>query len=214
MQALEISGPLDAPLVLLAHGAGAGSKSGFMVAIADALETQGVATGRFDFAYMAMSQSDGRRRPPPRMAVIMEEMRARIAEAHALAGDRPLFIGGKSMGGRIASMIAAESPAESKIAGCICLAYPFHPAGKPDLLRTSHLAETTCPTLIVQGTRDALGNCHEVAGYKLSGSIELAWLEDGDHDFKPRKSSGHTHADHFRHAAAAVADFVRRHTKS
>jgi predicted alpha/beta-hydrolase family hydrolase len=93
-----------------------------------------------------------------------------------------------------------------KIAGLVCLGYPFHPMGKPEQLRTAHLLKMTCPALIVQGTRDIMGTREEVGGYKLSKAIEILWLEDGDHDLKPRKAvSGFTAAGHMQTMAAKVA---------
>ncbi|MBW2212344.1 MAG: dienelactone hydrolase family protein, partial [Deltaproteobacteria bacterium] len=115
-------------------------------------------------------------------------------------------IGGKSMGGRIASMIADEVGA----AGVVCLGYPFHPPGKPERLRTAHLETLKTPTLIVQGTRDRLGADEEVATYSLSPSIDLTWMEDGDHSFKPRKKSGRTRDQNLKAAASVVVEFIRR----
>lgn len=110
------------------------------------------------------------------------------------------------MGGRVASMIADEVFAAGRIAGLLCLGYPFHPMGKPTQLRTAHLETLKCPALIVQGTRDIMGSAEEVAGYALSPAIEILWLEDGDHDLKPRKAvSGFTAAGHLQTMAAAVA---------
>jgi hypothetical protein len=124
--------------------------------------------------------------------------------------DAPnLFIGGKSMGGRIASLIADDVA----VKGLLCLGYPFHPSGKPDKLRTEHLRATTTPSLFVQGERDALGSRQDVAGYSLSSSIEFHWMLDGDHSFKPRKASGQTQAENWGDAIEAVAEFVRRYPR-
>ena len=100
------------------------------------------------------------------------------------AAPKKVIIGGKSLGGRIASMVADDLGA----AGLVCLGYPFHPIGKPDQLRTAHLLEMRTPTLIVQGTRDQFGTRDEVARYEISPNIEIFWVEDGDHDLKSRKS--------------------------
>ena len=117
-----------------------------------------------------------------------------------------LVIGGKSMGGRIASMVADQAG----VAGLVCLGYPFHPTGRPERTRTDHLAELTTPTLIVQGERDSLGNVADVAGYELSSAIRLHWCADGDHGFKPRKASGHTEAGNWATAIAAITDFIAK----
>ena len=133
-----------------------------------------------------------------------------IAAIDALRPKGPLVIGGKSMGGRVASMIADQLHASGRIAGLLCLGYPFHPIGKPDQLRTAHLVEMRTPTLIVQGTRDLFGTREEVANYKLSKAIEIFWLEDGDHDLKPRKTvSGFTAADHMLAMANRVAMWTK-----
>ena len=115
-----------------------------------------------------------------------------------------LFIGGKSMGGRIASLVADEA----EVAGLICLGYPFHPTGKPEQLRIEHLKSIRTPTLIVQGERDPFGNRQEVSGYKLSKHVRVHWLPDGDHSFKPRKASGRTLEENWAEGIDAVASFV------
>jgi len=188
--------------ILLAHGAGAPMDSASMTAAAAALATAGFRVARFEFAYMA-ARREGTRKPPPRADTLIPEYRAAIA---ALGGTGPLIIGGKSMGGRVASLAADELFANGAIAGLLCLGYPFHPPEKPEQLRTAHLVGLRTPTLICQGTRDAFGTREDVSGYALSPSIQLLWLEDGDHDLKPRRrASGFTAADHLAAMAAAVA---------
>ncbi len=109
------------------------------------------------------------------------------------------------MGGRVASMVADGLLAEGRIAGLLCLGYPFHPPEKPAQLRTAHLMTLETPTLICQGTRDPFGTKDEVPGYRLPERIRFLWLEDGDHDLKPRKSiSGFTAADHLATMARTV----------
>jgi predicted alpha/beta-hydrolase family hydrolase len=188
--------------ILLAHGAGAPMDSASLNATAKALATAGFRVARFEFGYMAARRT-GTRKPPPRAETLQPEYRAAIA---ALSAKGPLIIGGKSMGGRVASMIADSLSSEGRIAGLLCLGYPFHPPEKPQQLRTAHLADLRTPTLIVQGTRDPFGTRDEVATYALSKAIEILWLEDGDHDLKPRKTvSGFTAADHLRSMAERVA---------
>lgn len=201
-------GPADArTTILLAHGAGAPMDSASMTAVATVLAGAGFRVARFEFGYMA-ARRQGQRKPPPRAETVIPEYRAAV---DALGATGPLIIGGKSMGGRVASMAADELHGASRIAGLLCLGYPFHPPGKPAQLRTAHLAGLATPALICQGTRDAFGTRDEVAGYALSGRIELLWLEDGDHDLKPRKSvSGFTAADHLRTIVAAVSDWAGR----
>ena len=198
-----LDGSQDSPLtVLLAHGAGAPMDSPAMTAIAHALANAGLRVARFEFAYMAGRRTGASRKPPPRAEKLIPEYHAAV---EALAADGPLVIGGKSMGGRVASMVADELFNAGKIGGATCLGYPFHPPTKGGQLRTKHLVDLNTPTLIVQGTRDPFGTRDEVANYELSRAVELLWLEDADHDLKPRKTvSGFSAADHLRTMAEAV----------
>ena len=194
--------PGAAATILLAHGAGAPMDSASMNAATAALVAVGLRVARFEFGYMAARRS-GTAKPPPRAETLQPEY---LAAIEALGFEGKLILGGKTMGGRVASMIADRALAAGKIAGLLCLGYPFHPPEKPQQLRTAHLAELKTPTLIVQGTRDPFGTREDVAGYKLSKSIELLWLEDGDHDLKPRKKlSGFSAADHLKTMAEKVA---------
>lgn len=168
---------------LLAHGAGAPMDSAWMNTISDKLASHDVRVFRFEFAYMAARRS-GQRKPPPRAETLLDEYRDAV---DALGPTKSLFIGGKSMGGRVASMLADELFVQGKIGGLVCLGYPFHPPGKPEQQRTAHLKRLAVPALICQGTRDPFGTKEEVASYMLSPAITIDWLEDGDHDFKPRR---------------------------
>lgn len=178
-----------------------------MTAAAAALVAAGFRVARFEFGYMAARRTTGQRKPPPRAETLKDEYLAAVA---TLAGDSRLIIGGKSMGGRVASMIADPLHAERAIVGLLCLGYPFHPPDKPESLRTAHLLDLQTPTLICQGTRDPFGSRDEVAGYGLSKNIELLWLEDGDHDLKPRKKiSGHSAAEHLQTMADAAMRWAK-----
>lgn len=193
--------------LILAHGAGAAMDSDGMEAMASALAAAGFRVARFEFAYMA-ARREGTRRPPPRAEMLCDEYLAAI-DAMRLPG--PLFIGGKSMGGRVATMVADALHAERRIAGVLCLGYPFHPPARPQQLRTAHLEQLATPCLICQGTRDPFGTRDEVCAYALSRQIELFWLEDGDHDLKPRRrETGLSHADHLGAMAGAARDWARR----
>jgi uncharacterized protein len=131
---------------------------------------------------MRARRTEGRRRPPDREAVLVARWRE-VIEAIADVGDASrLVIGGKSLGGRMASLVADEMG----VLGLVCLGYPFHPPGKPERLRTAHLKDLRTPTLIVQGTRDPFGGREEVGSYALSPSIEVRWVEGGDHSLAPR----------------------------
>ncbi|MCP5084837.1 MAG: alpha/beta hydrolase [Alphaproteobacteria bacterium] len=175
--------------------------------MAEGLAACGIRTARFEFEYLAQVRRGASRRPPPKMPILEEEFRVRIA-AHV--SSRPLFIGGKSMGGRVASLIADDMFSAGHIAGIVCLGYPFHPVGKPEKLRTAHLKDLSAPALICQGTRDPFGTTEDVAGYELSDQIEIEWLEDGDHGFKSRKRSGATHEQNMVQAIEATARFMNR----
>jgi hypothetical protein len=182
--------------------------SASMTAAAKALAAVGLRVVRFEFSYMAARRTGEGRKPPPRAEKLTGEYLAAVEELDAAS---PLIIGGKSMGGRVASMVADDLFAEKAIAGLVCLGYPFHPPNKPAQLRTKHLERLKTPTLICQGTRDEFGTRDEVASYALSDKIEILWLEDGDHDLKPRKKiSGYSAADHLKTMADAVAAFAAR----
>lgn len=202
-------GPEDARVtILLAHGAGAPMDSASLTAAAKALADAEFRVARFEFGYMA-GRRQGIRKPPPKAETVMPEYVAAIDDLGPTNG--PLIIGGKSMGGRVASMIADAEFAAKRVAGLVCLGYPFHPPGRPEQLRTKHLLGMHTPALIVQGTRDEFGNRYEVGDYGLSDEIELLWLEDGDHDLKPRKAiSGFTTAQHLKAMAEAVRAWVDR----
>jgi predicted alpha/beta-hydrolase family hydrolase len=199
-------GPEDSAItILLAHGAGAPMDSNSMIQAARALAAEGLRVARFEFGYMA-ARRHGERKPPPKAETVAPEYVVAIDELDARG---TLLIGGKSMGGRVASMVADGLHEGGIVSGLICLGYPFHPPGRPTQLRTKHLETLTCPALIVQGTRDEFGTREEVETYGLSPAINLLWLEDGDHDLKPRKSvSGFSAAQHLQTMAAEVRAFA------
>jgi uncharacterized protein len=208
MTSFLITGPETARFtILLAHGAGGAMDSAAMTDLSAALADGGFRVARFEFAYMASRRLTGAVRPPPRADHLLDEYRAAIDELDA--GN--LIIGGKSMGGRVASMVADETFAAGKIRGLLCLGYPFHPPGKPEQLRTAHLETLRTPALICQGTRDPFGSKEEVASYTLSEQIDLLWLEDGDHDLKPRKKiSGYSARDHLHRLSEYVSSWASR----
>ena len=203
-------GPEDARVtILLAHGAGAPMDSASMNATAKALAAEGFRVARFEFGYMASRRTTAGKKPPPKAETVMPEYVAAIDDLGPTNG--PLLIGGKSMGGRVASMVADALFDAGRIAGLVCLGYPFHPPGRPQQLRTAHLINLKTPTLICQGTRDEFGDRYEVGEFGLSDAIEVLWLEDGDHDLKPRKSiSGFSTADHLKTVAQSVDAWVKR----
>ena len=202
MAALLIDGPKTAAKsFLFAHGAGAPMDSPFMQRVAEGVATSGVRVIRFEFPYMQRRRETGRGGAPDPPRILMQSFRDAIEGA---GGGRKLVIGGKSMGGRIASMVADDAA----VRGVVCLGYPFHPPGKVEKTRTKHLETLRTPMLILQGTRDSFGRAEEISGYKLSPAIRIEWIEDGDHSFKPRARSGRTEADNVRAAIALVAEFI------
>ncbi len=196
-------GPEAAPTVVLAHGAGGPMDSPFLNDFARGLGARGLRVARFEFPYMRARRETGRGGAPDREPALREAWRA--ATEH-LGGGPALVIGGKSLGGRIASLVADEVGAR----GLLCLGYPFHPPGQPERLRTRHLGDLTTPALILQGTRDPFGTPDDVAGYALSPSIRVAWIEDGDHSWKPRVRSGRTLAQNLEEGIELTADFVKK----
>ncbi|SDG33654.1 hypothetical protein SAMN05216241_10949 [Limimonas halophila] len=204
---LIVDGPTDAPVtVALAHGAGVGHDSPFMTAMAQGVAADGVRVARFEFPYMARMRREGGRRPPDKEATLLATFRAVL---DALGPRERVVLAGKSMGGRMATRLAADLEGEgAPVAGAAALGYPFHPPGKPANLRIEHLQAIATPVLIVQGERDAFGTPGEVAGYSLAESVRLRWERDGDHHFVPRKSAAATQQANWADAAAALAAFA------
>jgi len=200
-------GPRTADFTLvLAHGAGAPMDSPFMRIVAESVAAAGIRVARFEFPYMHRRRESGRGGAPDPPAVLLQSWRDAINE---LGGGDRVVIGGKSLGGRIASMVADEKG----VCGLVCLGYPFHPPGNPDRIRTKHLEKLKTRALIVQGERDTFGLPAEVARYQLSRKIRIEWIPDGDHSFKPRKSSGHSEAGNLEKAIELVIRFVQLETR-
>jgi len=203
---LLIDGPADAPATLvLAHGAGAPMDSPFMAAIATGLAGRGWRVLRFEFPYMARQRLTGRKAAPDGLAKLQDSFRTVVAEA---AAHGPLIIGGKSLGGRVASLLVDEL-APYGVRGCLCLGYPFHPPGRPIQLRTDHLAALSAPTLILQGERDPFGRREEVTTYPLSPQVRVEWIPNGDHSFKPTKASGRSEIDNWEEAIQRADRFFQ-----
>ncbi|MEP6800420.1 MAG: alpha/beta family hydrolase [Acidobacteriota bacterium] len=194
-------GAEGAPTVVLAHGAGGPMDSPFLNDFAAGLAARGFRVARFEFPYMRARRENRRAGAPDREPALREAWCGAVGH---LGGGPRLVIGGKSMGGRIASLVADEVGAR----GLLCLGYPFHPPGRPERLRTRHLASLRTPALVLQGTRDPFGTPEDVAGYSLSPTIRVTWIEDGDHSWKPRARSGRTLQENVDEGIAAAAGFV------
>jgi predicted alpha/beta-hydrolase family hydrolase len=165
--------------LVLAHGAGAGQLSSFMIEAGKGFAARAVATATFDFPYIAAG-----RKVPDRTPVLEAAWREAIDAARARFGELPLYIGGKSMGGRIASHVAAQGNA-GQIRGLILLGYPLHPPGRPEQRRDAHLPQIAEPMLFVQGERDAFGGADEMRA--LMPRLQRATLHEipgGDHSFR------------------------------
>ncbi|HZO10130.1 MAG TPA: alpha/beta family hydrolase [Myxococcota bacterium] len=197
-----VDGPPDARTTLvLGHGAGGPMDAPYLQAVAADLSARGIRVVRFEFPYMAKRRETGTRGALDRPPVLLATWRELIEK---LGGGSRLAIGGKSLGGRIASMLADEVGARA----LVCLGYPFHPIRHPDRLRTAHLEAIRTPMLIVQGTRDPFGVPEEVAGYRISPAIRIRWIDGGDHDLRPPARSGRSQAENLRDACDAVAGFL------
>jgi predicted alpha/beta-hydrolase family hydrolase len=196
--------PASGVVLVLAHGAGADMHADFMGNVAGGLVARGHAVCRFNFSY-----ADKGRRSPDR-ADVLEATFTRVVEAVKghLQFDR-LIIGGKSMGGRIASQIAASG---TDVDGLVFLGYPLHPPGKPERLRVEHLSRVRAPMLFVEGTRDPF--CPLATLYRVLEDVgahtEVAVIDDGDHSFKVRKSSGRSTTDAWAEVVAATDDWIGR----
>lgn len=195
-------GPESGPVFLFAHGAGAGMQSSFMSAVSSALALRGIKVVRFEFPYMAERRESGKKRPPDKMPNLLACYR------NILTQFPDAVIGGKSMGGRVATLLAAEQP----VRACVVLGYPFYAKGKMESPRTAHLTGISSPLLIVQGERDALGDAAWFAEQANLQDLNIHWLPDGDHDLKPRKSSGYTQQGHIESLADKLAHFIFQHT--
>ncbi|HSP30607.1 MAG TPA: alpha/beta fold hydrolase [Halomonas sp.] len=212
MGPLAIYGQPKIGCLLFAHGAGAGQHSPFMRQFVTSLVGQGVQVLCIDFPYMQQMQETGKRRPPPPVAQSLAQFTEWYALLSALA-PMPLWVGGKSMGGRVATLLASQPPYNGLVPGVIAAGYPFHPIKAPDKLRLDHWPAIACPMLVIQGERDPFGTQEEVASYTLPANVQLAWLKDGDHDFKPRRSSGLTQTVLIDEATQVAASFVRAYSQ-
>lgn len=192
-------------LVILAHGAGAAMDTYFMDYFAASLSQAGMLVLRFEFPYMAERRSGGSKRPPNTQKILLESWQNIIKAARGLHQGK-IFIGGKSMGGRMASMIADHE----NVDGLICLGYPFYAPGKSDKPRVEHLADLKTPALILQGERDSMGSKEMVESYYLSSAININWSPDGDHGLKPRKKSGFTEEENLGSASEAIVRFINK----
>ncbi|WP_372872307.1 alpha/beta fold hydrolase [Shewanella sp.] len=206
----KVDGPQDKPktLVLFAHGAGADMDSDFMVAMARLLSDKGVTLVRFNFPYMQQRLIDGKRRPPNRAPALLECFNEAITLVNAVFAPDKFFLLGKSMGGRMAAIVAGDETIAAKLAGVVCLGYPFLPP-KGKEVRLEPLQQCRAPLMIIQGERDSFGNRAQLAQWDIPERVAVEWIPDGDHSLKPRKSSGYTEEANLAAAAEACFGFMK-----
>ncbi|MDW6003370.1 alpha/beta family hydrolase [Vibrio mangrovi] len=198
----RMNGPTDGPVFIFAHGAGADMDHAFMETVACGLAERGIRVIRFNFPYMIRKNLEARKFPPDRAPKLIAAFETAIGE-YAAQGA---VIGGKSMGGRIASLLDGNP----LVRGIACLGFPFHPPGKPEKMKGEHLAGSEKPCLILQGERDTFGCREEVAAMTLSPQIQVVYIPDGDHSFKPRKSSGYTEPENLAFVVEQLSQFIWR----
>ncbi|MEW6992437.1 alpha/beta family hydrolase [Colwelliaceae bacterium 6441] len=195
--------PNASALVIFAHGAGADKSSAFMNEISRLLNDENINVLRFNFNYMDKRLADQKRYPPERMPKLIACFESVL---DTIDSQLPIFLAGKSMGGRVAATMAENSL--DNVKGVMCLGYPFHPQKQPEKLRLAPLQQTTLPVLIIQGERDALGSKKEISAYEISGLCQITFLADGDHNLKPRVKSGYNHQQHLQSAVNAMTGFI------
>lgn len=203
--------------VVFSHGAGADMHHEFMVHITGLLNKANINVLRFNFPYMDKRIELGKRYPPDRMPKLLECYKSVIKDFITSNIDNeelPLFIGGKSMGSRVAATLAGDNDVSECIEGVFCLGYPFHPTKKPEKLRLEPLQNTHKPILVVQGERDTLGSKIEILNYQVSNLCRYVFLVDGDHSLKPRVKSGYTHQQHMESAVHTITEFIQEEIKN
>lgn len=199
--------------LIFAHGAGANMEHEFMSQMTEMFNELNLNVIRFNFPYMDKRLVDGKKYPPDRMPKLLLCYEEVVSWFIAKSRELPLFIGGKSMGSRVAAtLMMEESPKpinfDEIVKGVFCIGYPFHPAKKPEKLRLEPVMENQKPLLILQGERDTLGNKEEIASYQLPKQCQCIFLVDGDHSLKPRVKSGRTLSQNMRSAAKHIADYI------
>jgi hypothetical protein len=193
-------------LLVLGHGAGAGMRHAFMESMARRLAEESVATLRYQFPY---AEAGGRRPDPP--AVLLATVRSAIAHAGSVAGDLALYAGGKSMGGRMTSLLAVDALAPTPMPrGLVFLGFPLHAAGRPSPSRGAHLERVRVPMLLLQGTRDRLAEMDLMRPLcaKLGEMAEMHVIDGADHGFHVLRRSGRSDEDVLRELAVTIASWI------
>ncbi len=214
-----IENTVDNPIaqIIFAHGAGADMHHEFMMLVSGLLNKAHINVVRFNFPFMDKRIELGKRYPPDRMPKLIDcykHVINNLPTSDTNEARLPLFIGGKSMGSRVAATIAADDDIAMLIQGVFCIGYPFHPSKKPDKLRLEPLQNTQKSVLILQGDRDTLGSQVEIAQYEMSSLCHCIFLPDGDHSLKPRVKSGYTHQQHIETAVSAIIKFIQEESSN
>lgn len=207
--------------IIFAHGAGADMHHEFMEQVAALFNKANINVLRFNFPYMDKRIALGKRYPPDRMPKLIDCYKQVVNDFIAINNNNnnkkkklPLFIGGKSMGSRVAATIACDVEMSELIRGVFCFGYPFHPIKKIEKLRLEPLQNTHKPILIAQGERDALGSEVEIIDYEISHLCQCFFLSDGDHSLKPRIKSGYTQRQHIESAVQAIVQFIQENSNN
>ena len=197
--------------ILFAHGAGMPMDHSFMQIFSTLLVDNGFQVIRFEFPHMQHRRASGKQTFPDKLNLLQDSFRHAASKLRAESNDstKPFFLLGKSLGGRVATMIADDLIYSLPLAGVFVLGYPFHPILRPHKLRIEHLQGTKAKVVVFQGERDKFGSHQEVCPLALSPNIAIHWFEDADHDLKPRVKSGFSHTQHLSRAASLIAQHAR-----
>jgi predicted alpha/beta-hydrolase family hydrolase len=194
--------------IIFAHGAGMPMDHDYMRQFSLLLSQRGFKVIRFEFLYMQHRRETGKQKFPDKLDALVGRFKEVIDNCRSdiCESNKPLYLLGKSLGGRVATLIANDIDPLLQLKGVFVLGYPFHPIGKPSILRTAHLQNQKIEVSIFQGERDKFGSMTEVLEYQHTLDVALYWLEDGDHDLKPRVKSGFTQLQHL----SKVADIIQK----
>ncbi|WP_394179149.1 alpha/beta family hydrolase [Marinomonas posidonica] len=188
------------PPIYLAHGAGAGHQSDFLIQLRQSLlNASSISVSPITFDYMSQQEATGKRRPPPQFKTLVTEYESRILSETAC------IVSGKSMGGRVAAQLSKHE----QVKAIVCYGFPFYPPRKPEKHRLSFLENIEKPCLILQGTRDPLGNLDWVRQQELPENVEIHWVEGADHDFKVLKKYNKNQTDVIEEIAKITTEWLQ-----
>ncbi|NRA18908.1 MAG: dienelactone hydrolase family protein [Oceanospirillaceae bacterium] len=197
-----VEGRAEKGVIILAHGAGMAMDHTYLQTLSDSLVGIGLQVVRFEFPYMQRRRETGKQLFPDKIPLLEQCYVDVYRQVRASQGEniKPIYLAGKSMGGRVATLIAEKLAVNA----VFVFGYPFHPVGKPQTLRTAHLKEVSSNIYIFQGERDKLGGRDEVSHYSLDKKINIDWFDDADHDLIPRKRSGFTYQQYLSRIVSRI----------